>query len=250
MGNKKLIITEKPSVARQFAQVLNVSGNHEGYIEDDEWIITWAVGHLITLSYPEKYDEKYKKWNLDDLPFLPDKYKYEVIKNSASQFKIVKSLLTRDDVQVVYNCGDSGREGEYIQRLIFSAAGIEGKKRILRVWIDSQTDAEILRGIKEAKPESYYDCLSEAAYMRAIEDYAMGINFSRALSKKYGGRFNSEIKSDKWKSISVGRVMTCVLGMVVDRENEIRNFKETSFYKIIANCGDFDATWKSVQGSK
>ena len=246
----KLIITEKPSVARQFAQTLGVQGKNDGYIENGEWVITWALGHLVTLSYPEKYDEKYKKWNLDDLPFLPAQYIYEVIKESSAQFKVVKSLLNRKDIDVVYNAGDSGREGEYIQRLIFQEAGIEGKKKILRVWIDSQTDAEILRGIKEAKPESQYDNLSEAAFMRAIEDYAMGINFSRALSKKYGNRFNSEIKSDKWKSISVGRVMTCVLGMVVNREQEIRAFVETPFYKVNASCDGFDALWKAVEGSK
>ena len=243
----KAIVTEKPSVARQFAAALGVSGKGDGCIENNEWIITWCVGHLITLSYPEKYDEELKKWKLDTLPFLPDKYKYEVIGSSAKQYKIVKEILNRKDVDVIYNAGDSGREGEYIQRLVYTAAGVEKKKKILRVWIDSQTDAEILRGIKEAKPEAEYDNLSDAAYMRAIEDYAMGINFSRALTCKFGRKFNSG--REKYKPISVGRVMTCVLAMVVEREREIRNFKETPFYKLQADVGAFKAQWKAVEGS-
>ena len=255
----KIFITEKPSVAQQFRQALKVSvnGKNDGYIEghsavlNEDVQITWAVGHLVTLSYPEVYDEKYKKWNMDDLPFLPDEYKYEVIKDVKKQFGIVSKLFNSSPKDaVIYNAGDSGREGEYIQRLIFDMSKIHGKRKIMRVWIDSQTDAEIIRGIKQAKPESAYDRLSDAAYMRAIEDYAMGINFSRALTCKYGRKFNSEIKSQKYKSINVGRVMTCVLGMVVEREREIRNFKETTFYKINADCGPFNATWKAVEGSK
>ena len=253
----KCFITEKPSVATQFASALRVKRDGEktnGYIEGYSEVlkenisITWAVGHLVSLSYPEAYDEKYKKWKMEDLPFLPESYKYEVLPKTAPQFKIVKKILSSADT--IYNCGDSGREGEYIQRLIYQEAGVEGKKDIRRVWIDSQTTSEILRGINNAKPENAYDNLSDAAYMRAIEDYSMGINFSRALTCKYGGKFNSEIKSDKYKPISVGRVMTCVLGMVVDRENQIRNFKETPFFGIKADCGAFVATWKAVDGSR
>lgn len=228
----KLIVTEKPSVAQQMGQALGVSGRGNGYIYNNEWTITWCVGHLVTLSYPEKYDEKYKKWDIKDLPFLPSTYKYEVISNVRDQYKVVKELLNKADV--IYNAGDSGREGEYIQRLVYTQAGVEGKKKILRVWIDSQTEDEIKRGIREAKPESYYDNLSKSAYMRAIEDYSMGINFSRALSCKFGYEFNKKIRSEKYVPISVGRVMTCVLGMVVDRENQINNFKPVNFYKINA----------------
>lgn len=250
---KKVVVTEKPSVARQFASALHVSGSHEGYIENDEWIITWCVGHLITLSYPEKYDESLKKWSLSSLPFLPPKYKYEVLAQTKKQFQIVKSILNRSDVSTIYNCGDSGREGEYIQRLVYTAAGVEGKKEIKRVWIDSQTDAEILRGIREAKPEAAYNNLSAAAYERAIEDYAVGINLSRALSCKFGYQFNKEIstlkKNDKYVPLAVGRVMTCVLAMIVDRENEIRNFVPSDYFKIDADHGGFTSHWKPVEGT-
>lgn len=252
--SKKVIVTEKPSVARQFASALHVSGNHEGYIENGEWIITWCVGHLVTLSYPDKYDEALKKWSLNALPFLPAKYKYEVLVQTKKQFGIVKTILNRSDVVAIYNAGDSGREGEYIQRLVYTAAGVEGKKEIRRVWIDSQTDAEILRGIREAKPEAVYNNLSSAAYERAIEDYAVGINLSRALSCKFGYQFNKEIaslkKNDKYVPIAVGRVMTCVLAMIVDRENEIRNFVPSDYFKIDADHGDFTSHWKPVEGTK
>lgn len=250
----KLLITEKPSVAQQFAQALKVNKKNNGYLENDEWLITWCVGHLVSLSYPEEYDEKYKNWNIEDLPFLPSEYKYEVIKNVKSQYKIVEALLNRQDVTVIYNAGDSGREGEYIQRLVFSKAKVEGKKKILRVWIDSQTEEEILRGINEAKPESEYDNLSKAAYMRAIEDYSMGINFCRALSCKFGYEFNQKIHTDKYVPITVGRVMTCVQGMIIDREDAIKNFKPTDFFKIDALCEieneNFLAHWKTDKNGK
>lgn len=250
---KKVIVTEKPSVARQFASALHVTGNHDGYIENDEWIITWCVGHLITLSYPEKYDESLKKWSLSSLPFLPPKYKYEVLSQTKKQFEVVKSVLNRRDSVTIFNAGDSGREGEYIQRLVYTAAGVEGKKEIKRVWIDSQTDAEILRGIREAKSESEYNNLSAAAYERAIEDYAVGINLSRSLSCKFGYQFNKEIaqfkKNDKYVPIAVGRVMTCVLAMIVDRENEIRNFVPSDYFKIDADHGGFTSHWKPVEGT-
>ncbi|MBP3783869.1 MAG: topoisomerase C-terminal repeat-containing protein [Butyrivibrio sp.] len=250
----KLLITEKPSVAQQFAQALKVFGRKDGYLENNEWIITWCVGHLVSLSYPQVYNEKYAKWNLADLPFLPSEYKYEVIKNVKDQYKVVESLLNRKDVDVIYNAGDSGREGEYIQRLVFTQAGVEGKKKILRVWIDSQTEDEIRRGIREAKPESAYDNLSKAAYMRAIEDYSMGINFCRALSCKFGYEFNRKINSSKYVPITVGRVMTCVQGMIIDREEAIKNFKPTNFYKIDALCSangeSFTAHWKTDKNGK
>lgn len=246
---KSLIITEKPSVAQQFAKVLGVSGRNNGYIENDQYIITWCVGHLVTMSYPEKYDESLKKWNLEQLPFLPEKYKYETIASVRGQFKIVKELLNRKDISTIYNAGDSGREGEYIQRLTYQMAGVNRSAQIKRVWIDSQTDEAIRAGLRDAKPSSCYDNLASAAYARAIEDYAIGINFSRALSCKYGGEYNKRIKSDKYKPISVGRVMTCVLGMVVDREREIRNFKPTPFFKIESSNGDFECGWKAVESS-
>ena len=208
--DKSLIITEKPSVARQFAAALGVSGNQDGYIEDDRWVITWCIGHLVSLSYPEAYDPALKKWSMDTLPFLPESYRYEVLKKTAKQYKIVKELLNRRDIAVIYNAGDSGREGEYIQRLVYRMAGVEGKKQIRRVWIDSQTDAEIKRGICDAKPASAYDALSDAAYERAIADFAVGINLSRALSCKYGSAFNKRIESSKYIPLAVGRVMTCV----------------------------------------
>lgn len=245
---KKLIITEKPSVARQFAQALGVSGKQDGYIEGGDWVITWCVGHLVTLSFPEKYDEELKKWRMETLPFLPPEYKYEVIRQSADQYKVVKSLLARADIDAVYNAGDSGREGEYIQRLVLMMA--KNKKPVLRVWIDSQTDAEIKRGIREAKPSSVYNNLSDAAYERAIADYAVGINLSRALSVKYGRAFNAKAMSEHYIPMAVGRVMTCVLGMIVDREREIRNFKPTDYYKINAKHSDWESHWKAVKGTR
>ena len=213
--SKKLLITEKPSVAMEFAKALKINTNRKnGYLESEEWIITWCVGHLVTMSYPEKYDEKLKFWRLDTLPFIPTEWKYEVIPNVQNQFDIVSKLLQREDVDVIYNAGDSGREGEYIQRLVFMMAKPNPKAKMKRVWIDSQTEEEIKRGIKEAKDLSEYDSLSDSAYLRAKEDYLIGINFSRLLSIIYGRRVAKEINEDK-VSISVGRVMTCVLGMVV-----------------------------------
>ena len=227
---KKLLITEKPSVAREFAKVLNINGtNKNGYLESDEWIITWCVGHLVTMSYPEKYDEKLKFWRLDTLPFLPKEYKYEVISSVQNQFNIIKGLLTREDVDTIYVSTDSGREGEYIYRLVEQETGVKGKVR-KRVWIDSQTEEEIKRGIAEAKDLSEYDSLADSAYLRAKEDYLIGINFSRLLSIIYGRRAAKQINEEKI-SISVGRVMTCVLGMVVSREREIVGFKKTPYYK-------------------
>ena len=250
MLDKSLIITEKPSVARQFAAALGVSGNQDGYIEDDRWVITWCIGHLVSLSYPEAYDPALKKWSMDTLPFLPESYRYEVLKKTAKQYKIVKELLNRRDIAVIYNAGDSGREGEYIQRLVYRMAGVEGKKQIRRVWIDSQTDAEIKRGICDAKPASAYDALSDAAYERAIADFAVGINLSRALSCKYGSAFNKRIESSKYIPLAVGRVMTCVLGMVVGREREIRDFKPEDFYKIDALHGDWTSHWKAAKNTR
>ena len=250
--SKKLLITEKPSVAREFAKVLGVNGaNKNGYIESEEWIITWCVGHLVTMSYPEKYDEKLKFWRLDTLPFLPEEYKYEIIPAVEKQFEIVKSLLQREDVEEIYNAGDSGREGEYIQRLVFMMAKPNPKAKIKRVWIDSQTEDEIKRGIREAKDQSEYDSLSDSAYLRAKEDYLIGINFSRLLSIIYGRRVAKQINEEKI-SISVGRVMTCVLGMVVSREREIRNFVKTPYYKILGEFGEegtFKAEWKVTEKS-
>ena len=244
----KLLITEKPSVAMEFAKALKVNAPRKnGYIESNEWIITWCVGHLVTMSYPEVYDEKLKFWRLDTLPFIPNEYKYEVIPATQKQFEIVKGLLQREDVDEIYNAGDSGREGEYIQRLVFMMAKPNPKAKIKRVWIDSQTEEEILRGIREAKDASEYDSLSDSAYLRAKEDYLIGINFSRLLSIIYGKRLAQSINEER-ASISVGRVMTCVLGMVVSREREIRNFVKTKYYKIIGNFGDdvsnFNAEWK------
>ena len=251
---KKLIITEKPSVAMEFAKVLKINSNRKnGYIESDDWIITWCVGHLVTMSYPEVYDEKLKFWRLDTLPFIPHEWKYEIIPAVQNQFNIVKSLLQREDVEEIYNAGDSGREGEYIQRLVFMMAKPNPKAQIKRVWIDSQTEEEIRRGIKEAKDESEYDSLSDSAYLRAKEDYLIGINFSRLLSIIYGRRVAKEINEEK-ASISIGRVMTCVLGMVVSREREIRNFVKTKYYKIIGEFGNeegpFKAEWKVNEKSQ
>lgn len=251
---KKLLITEKPSVAMEFSKALKINATRkDGYLESEEWIITWCVGHLVTMSYPEKYDENLKVWRLDTLPFIPKEWKYEIIKNVEKQFNIVKSLLQRQDVEEIYNAGDSGREGEYIQRLVFMMAKPNPNAKIKRVWIDSQTEEEILRGIKEAKDQSEYDSLSDSAYLRAKEDYLIGINFSRLLSIIYGRKVAKEIEEER-ASISVGRVMTCVLGMVVSREREIRNFVKTPFYKIIGNFGEeeanFNAEWKVNEKSK
>ena len=251
---KKLIITEKPSVAMEFAKALGINVNRKnGYIESNEWIITWCVGHLVTMSYPEKYDENLKFWRLDTLPFIPTEWKYEIIPAVQNQFNIVKQLLQREDVEEIYNAGDSGREGEYIQRLVFMMAKPNPNAKMKRVWIDSQTEEEILRGIKEAKDLSEYDSLSDSAYLRAKEDYLIGINFSRLLSIIYGRNLASKINEDK-ASISVGRVMTCVLGMIVSREREIRNFVKTKYYKIIGEFGDenssFNAEWKVNEKSK
>jgi len=249
---KKILITEKPSVAREFAKVLKVNGsNKNGYIESEEWIITWCVGHLVTMSYPEKYDEKLKFWRLDTLPFLPKEYKYEIIPSVENQFNIIKLLLTREDIDTIYVSTDSGREGEYIYRLVEQETGVKGKER-RRVWIDSQTEEEIKRGIEEAKDLSEYDSLSDAAYLRAKEDYLIGINFSRLLSIIYGRRVAKQINEEKI-SISVGRVMTCVLGMIVSREREIRNFVKTPYYKVIGEFGEdkaFKAEWKVTEKSK
>ena len=250
---KNLLITEKPSVATEFAKVLKCGGNRkDGYIESDTWIITWCVGHLVTMSYPEKYDENLKFWRLDTLPFMPKEYKYEVIPSVEKQFNIVKSLLQREDVGCIYVATDSGREGEYIYRLVEKQVGVADKTR-KRVWIDSQTEEEINRGIKEAKDLSEYDSLCDSAYLRAKEDYLIGINFSRLLSIIYGRRMAKDLGEEKI-SISVGRVMTCVLGMVVQREREIRNFVKTPYYRVIGTFGEetssFNAEWKVTEKSK
>ena len=251
---KKLLITEKPSVAMEFAKALKINANRKnGYLESDEWIITWCVGHLVTMSYPEKYDEKLKFWRLDTLPFIPKEWKYEIIPNVQNQFNIVQSLMQREDIEEIYNAGDSGREGEYIQRLVLMMANPNPNAKKKRVWIDSQTEEEILRGIKEAKDQSEYDSLSDSAYLRAKEDYLIGINFSRLLSITHGRSLASKINEEK-ASISVGRVMTCVLGMVVSREREIRNFVKTKYYKIVGEFGgedsSFKAEWKVNEKSK
>ena len=251
---KKLIITEKPSVAMEFAKVLNINGTRKnGYIESNEWIITWCVGHLVTMSYPEKYDENLKFWRLDTLPFIPKEWKYEIIPAVQNQYNIVAQLLQREDVEEIYNAGDSGREGEYIQRLVFMMAKPNPSAKMKRVWIDSQTEDEIKRGIKEAKDLSEYDSLSDAAYLRAKEDYLIGINFSRLLSIIFGRRIAKQIDEEK-VSISVGRVMTCVLGMVVSREREIVNFVKTPYYKVVGEFGQenssFKAEWKVTEKSK
>ena len=251
---KKLLITEKPSVAMEFAKALKITTKRkDGYLESDGWIITWCVGHLVTMSYPEKYDEKLKYWRLDTLPFIPEEWKYEIIPQVAKQFNIVQGLLQREDVEEIYNAGDSGREGEYIQRLVFMMAKPNPKAKMKRVWIDSQTEEEVQRGIREAKDMSEYDSLSDSAYLRAKEDYLIGINFSRLLSIIYGRSLANKINEDK-ASISVGRVMTCVLGMVVSREREIRNFVKTKYYKIVGMFGNsdsqFKAEWKVNEKSK
>lgn len=250
---KAVFITEKPSVATEFAKALKLNtAKRDGYMESDRAIVTWCVGHLVTMSYPEVYDEKYKKWNLRDLPFIPQEWKYEIIPGVKKQFQIVKGILNREDVETIYVCTDSGREGEYIYRLVAQEAGVKEKVE-KRVWIDSQTEEEILRGIREAKDLSEYDNLSDAAYLRAKEDYLMGINFSRLLTLKYGNSVQNYLK-DGWKSINVGRVMTCVLGMICNREREIRSFVKTPFYRVMAQTDisgrAIDTEWKVVKGSK
>ena len=248
---KKLIITEKPSVARDFARVLGVSGNKNGYIENGEYVISWCVGHLVEMVYPEEYDEKYRKWKLEDLPFLPAKYKYGVIKRSAEQYRIVHELLHRDDIDTVYWAGDSGKEGQTIEENIRNFGGVRDGMTELRVWIDSMTDDEVRRGIAEAKPMSDYALLGESGIMRAIEDYSLGINFSRALSVKYGRLINDAAATKQYTAIAIGRVMTCVLGMVVRREREIRNFVKTPFFRVVGSFSDanIQAEWKAVKGS-
>jgi len=253
--SKKLYITEKPSVAAEFAKALKIRANKkDGYIESEDAIVTWCVGHLVTMSYPEAYDPALKKWTMDTLPFLPKEYKYEIIQSVKKQFNIVKELLTRKDVDTIYVCTDSGREGEYIYRLVEQEAKVPKSKDRRRVWIDSQTEEEILRGIREAKPLSEYDNLANAAYLRAQEDYLMGINFSRILTLKYGNEVQRLLQSKKWSAIAVGRVMTCVLGMVVRREREIRSFVKTPFYRVVGGflAGEKQLTgeWKAVEGSK
>lgn len=231
---KALFIAEKPSVAREFAKALHMDmRSYNGYKEGEQAVVTWCVGHLVTMSYPDAYDIKYKRWSLSTLPFIPAQFKYEIIGTAANQFQIVKELLNRKDIDTIYVCTDSGREGEYIYRLVEQMAGVEGKQR-KRVWIDSQTEEEILRGIREAKDLSEYDNIAKSAYLRAKEDYLMGINFSRLLTLKYGDAI-ADYLHEKYTVISVGRVMTCVLGMVVRREREIRNFVKTPFYRVIAN---------------
>ncbi|MBR6504783.1 MAG: DNA topoisomerase III [Clostridia bacterium] len=251
---KKLLITEKPSVAMEFAKALKINANRKnGYLESSEWIITWCVGHLVTMSYPEKYDQKLKFWRLDTLPFIPTDWKYEIIPAVQNQFNIIKELMQREDIEEIYNAGDSGREGEYIQRLVFMMSNPNPNAIMKRVWIDSQTEDEIKRGISEAKDLSEYDSLSDSAYLRAKEDYLIGINFSRLLSIIYGRRIASKINEEK-VCVSVGRVMTCVLGMVVNKEREIRNFIKTKYYKVLGEFGEgknsFKAEWKANETSK
>lgn len=250
--SKSLYIAEKPSVAQEFARALGLqTARRDGYLEGEAAIVTWCVGHLVTMSYPEVYDERLKKWSLSTLPFLPKEFKYEVIPSVKKQYTIVSGLLNRPDVETIYVCTDSGREGEYIYRLVEQMAGVKGKKR-RRVWIDSQTEEEILRGIREAKELSEYDNLASAAYLRAKEDYLMGINFSRLLSLKYGDTISNYLNT-RYTVISVGRVMTCVLGMVVRREREIREFVKTPFYRVLGDFGlhgrSFEGEWRAVSGS-
>ena len=250
---KSVYIAEKPSVAQEFAKALKLNTKRrDGYLESDEAIVTWCVGHLVTMSYPEEYDPALKKWNLQTLPFIPEEFKYEVIPSVAKQFQIVSGLLNREDVDTIYVCTDSGREGEYIYRLVEQEAHVEGKKR-RRVWIDSQTEEEILRGIREAKDLSEYDNLGASAYLRAKEDYLMGINFSRLLTLKYGNSISNFLQT-KYSVVSVGRVMTCVLGMVVRREREIRDFVKTPFYRVLSTVDaqghTFEGEWRAVKGSR
>lgn len=251
--SKSLYIAEKPSVAQEFAKALKENmARRDGFLESENSVVTWCVGHLVTMSYPDKYDEKYKKWSFETLPFLPEQFKYEVIPEVKKQFQIVSGLLNREDVDTIYVCTDSGREGEYIYRLVAQMARVQGKRQ-KRVWIDSQTEEEILRGIREAKDLSEYDHLADSAYLRAKEDYLMGINFSRALSLKYGSSVTNYL-GGKYQAVSVGRVMTCVLGMVVRREREIRSFVKTPFYRVLAkqsfNGKNFDGEWRAVEGSQ
>lgn len=251
--SKALYIAEKPSVAQEFAKALKSGGQRrDGYIESDTCVVTWCVGHLVTMSYPEKYDMKYKRWSLDTLPFLPHDFKYEVIPGVEKQFQIVKGLLNRPDIDTIYVCTDSGREGEYIYRLVAQMAGVKDRTQ-KRVWIDSQTEEEILRGIREAKDISEYDNLAAAAYLRAKEDYLMGINFSRVLTLRYGNSVTNYL-GGKYQAISVGRVMTCVLGMVVRREREIRAFVKTPFYRVVSSIAlegeSFEGEWRAVEGSR
>lgn len=251
---KSLYIAEKPSVAQEFARALHENPvRHDGYMESDNSVVTWCVGHLVTMSYPDKYDEKYKKWSFDTLPFLPAQFKYEVISSVRKQFQIVSGLLNREDVETIYVCTDSGREGEYIYRLVAMMAKVPPTRDQRRVWIDSQTEEEILRGIREAKNISEYNNLSEAAFLRAKEDYLMGINFSRALSLRYSYDLSSYL-GGKYHAIAVGRVMTCVLGMVVRREREIRDFVKTPFFRVLADLSwqgrPFEGEWKAVEGSR
>ena len=249
---KSLIITEKPSVAQEFARILGVSGRNDGYIENSDYVITWCVGHLVEMVYPEVYDEKYKKWKLEDLPFLPKDYKYDVIPAVSRQYDVVHKMLHREDIDTVYWAGDAGKEGQTIEENIRMYGGVREGMKELRVWIDSQTEEEIKRGIREAKPMSDYANLGKSGIMRTIEDYAMGINFSRAMSVKYGNLLNDAAGTRSYTAIAVGRVMTCVLGMVVIREREIRNFVETPFYRVAGNFTDanIEAEWKAVEGSK
>lgn len=252
---KRLFIAEKPSVAQEFAKALKVNATRkDGYMESADTIVTWCVGHLVTMSYPEVYDPALKKWSLSTLPFLPDKFLYEVIPSVKKQFDIVSGLLNREDVDTIYVCTDSGREGEYIYRLVDEMAHVSNQKDKRRVWIDSQTPEEIMRGIEQAKPIAEYDNLADAAYLRAKEDYLMGINFSRVLTLKYGNVVQNYLNKGKWSAVSVGRVMTCVLGMVVKREREIRSFVKTPFYRVIASTGlvsaDFESEWRAVKGSR
>ena len=248
---KSLIITEKPSVAREFARILGVSGRNDGYIEDSHYAITWCVGHLVEMVYPEEYDIKYKKWKLEDLPFLPKDYKYNVIPSVSKQYDIVHKLLHREDIDTVYWAGDAGKEGQTIEENIRRFGGVREGMKELRVWIDSQTEEEIKRGIAEARPMSDYDNLANSGIMRTIEDYAMGINFSRVMSVKYGNLLNDAAGTKSYTAIAVGRVMTCVLGMVVIREREIRNFVETPFYRVVGNFFDaeIEGEWKAIEGS-
>lgn len=251
---KSLFIAEKPSVAQEFAKALKYNTvRRDGYVESEEAVVTWCVGHLVTMSYPECYDPALKRWSLDTLPFIPTEWKYEVIEGVKKQFDIVSGLLNRPDIDTIYVCTDSGREGEYIYRLVEQEAHVEGKNR-RRVWIDSQTEEEILRGIREAKDLSEYDSLADAAYLRAKEDYLMGINFSRVLTLKYGNTISNYLKLQKNTVIAVGRVMTCVQGMIVRREREIRQFVETPFYRVLAKCSlgnsSFEAEWRAVEGSE
>lgn len=250
---KSVYIAEKPSVAQEFAKALKLNTKRrDGYLESDEAIVTWCVGHLVTMSYPEEYDPALKRWNLQTLPFIPEEFKYEVISSVAKQFQIVSGILNREDVDTIYVCTDSGREGEYIYRLVEQEAHVEGKKR-RRVWIDSQTEEEILRGIREAKDLSEYDNLGASAYLRAKEDYLMGINFSRLLTLKYGNSISNFLQT-KYSVVSVGRVMTCVLGMVVRREREIRDFVKTPFYRVLSTIDaqghTFEGEWRAVKGSR